>query len=262
MSKTLKALELDFLDFLLTGNPSKLAPQVAAKGQSSIETKLNIYGNAYKMRFRETIDTNHELLGLYLGDELFEAMVDGYVVKHPSRYTSLRDYTGHLPEFLRNSAPFSAHPILAELASFERLLLDVFDALDAVSISIEDVKALPAESWPTMRLRLHPSVQMFAAEWNSVESWQALRAGVAPDAANHQPDSYWLLWRGLDRLSEFRSMTADEYALIQAIVHGSDFAHMCELLTQWHTEEEAPTVFINYLSHWVANGMIAAIVNE
>ncbi len=259
MPKALQALEQAFLDYLLTGDPDILAPHVAVKGKSSVDTKLQIYNNAYKMRFREAIDTNHELLGLYLGDELFEAMVDGYVVKHPSRYTSLRDYTSHLPDFLRNNAPFSAHPILAEFANFERLLLDVFDALDAVSISIEDIRMLPAENWPEMRLRLHPSVQLFAAEWNSVESWQCLRAGVSPGAANSQPESYWLLWRGLDRLSEFRSMTADEYALIQAIVHGDDFANMCELLTQWHTEE-APVAFINYLNNWISNGMVIAIV--
>jgi hypothetical protein len=256
MSNELHVLEQVFLDYLLTGDPAHLAPHVAVKGSASVDTKLDIYSNAYKMRFREAIETNHEILGLYLGDELFDLMVQGYVKQYPSRYTSLRDYTAHLPVFLSNSQPFSEYPIVAELAGFERLLLDVFDAPDAEPVTIDALLKIPAEDWPITKLRLHPSTQLFTAHWNSVESWQALKAEENPDAASPQPNSHWLLWRGWERLSEFRSITAEEFELMQAITHGGDFAHMCELLTQWHSEDEAPVEFIQFLTTLISQGMV------
>lgn len=260
MSNALQTMEQIFLQFLLTGDSANLSPHVAVKGKSSVDLKLNIYSNAYKMRFRETIETNHEVLGRYLGDELFDAMVGGYVKQYPSRYVSLRDYTAHLPSFLSDTQPFSDYPIVAEIANFERLLLDVFDALDADPVTIEDLQGMPPADWPNMRLRLHPSVQMFTAHWNSVESWNAIKAEANPDAATCQPDSHWLLWRGLDRLSEFRSIKAEEFELMQSIIHGADFSGMCEVLTQWHSDIEAPAEFINHLTGWISQGMIISFI--
>lgn len=256
----LSAIQHRFMDYLLTGNVDPFIQDIAAKGGVSVDVRAQIYQYAYKQRLRETIETDHEMLGLYLGDEMFDAMVDHYVVQHPSQFYSLRDFTTQLPQFLEKHLPFSDYPILAEMARFERLLLDVFDALDAQVCSTQNLRDILPESWPEMKLRLHPSLQFFAADWNSVESWRALKAGDAPDPAVQQPGGQWLLWRGTDRLTQFRSLIPEEHSLLDAALHGANFATLCEMLGAERGEEDAPAAALNYLVNWLENGMITALV--
>lgn len=248
--------------YLLSGDGSAFRSVVSVSGKADAETCMHIYGNAYRVRLRETIETDHEILGLYLGDDLFEQMVNGYVTQYPSHYASLRDFTIRLPQFLEHQSPFGEHPILSEIARFERLLLDVFDAPDAIPATMDDLRALPTEQWPEMRIRFHPSVQLFTAAWNSVEAWNALKQGQAPDPASHQPASHWLLWRGTDRLSQFRSLPPDECVLLFAALHGSNFATLCEIMAEWHGDESAATVILGHLSDWLDNGIIATIAGS
>lgn len=248
-----------FLHYLVTGEAGAFLPEIAVAENVSAETRARIYGNAYNIRLRETMETDHEMLGIYLGDDLFEEMVKGYVGQYPSRFTSLRDYTAHLPRFLAATPPFSAHPILAEIAAFERLLLDVFDAPDMPRATLDDLRALPAELWPQMRLRFHPSVQMFRAEWNSVESWSAIKHGAPPDPAG-QTEGWWVLWRGTDRLSQFRSLTAMEQTLLETALRGGDFSVLCEIMAEQPEVDDAAAAMLGHFCDWLNNGIVHTLV--
>ena len=96
-------------------------------------------------------------------------MVAGYIAAYPSRETSLRYFSEQLPIFLANTKPFSEHPVLAELARFERYLLTAFDASDAQAASAAMLSQIPAQDWPQLHFRLHPSVQRYQSDWNAVE---------------------------------------------------------------------------------------------
>jgi hypothetical protein len=61
----------------------------------------------------------------------------------PSKHPSLRFFADRLPDYLQNTAPFSDHPILAEMASFERTLLNVFDSADADTLSQQLLQQIP-----------------------------------------------------------------------------------------------------------------------
>ena len=163
-------LQKRFLGFL-TDRGEDIRDLVVDDQGISADTRLHIYRNACRLRLRGAIDTDHEVLGRYLGDELFDRMVQEYIARYPSRFFSLRDFTAHLPVFLRETAPFSGHPIVAEIAAFERLLLDVFDAPDLPRAGVNRLRGLTLDQWPGLRLRFHPSVQLFNTRWNSVESW-------------------------------------------------------------------------------------------
>jgi hypothetical protein len=240
----------------LTGQGDDIRDLVAEQGEVSIETRLGIYRNAYRLRLRETVDTDHEMLGLYLGDALFEQLVDAYIERHPSHFFSLRDFTSHLPLFLREAPPFADHPILAELAAFERLLLDVFDAPDAPRANIAHLRQLSPDRWPELQLRFHPSMQLFRAEWNCVECWQALKAGETPPAASPQPASHWLLWRGRDRLSQFRSLPPPERALILETLAGAPLSALCERLASDLPQAQVGTHLLEVLREWLDQGLI------
>lgn len=254
----LAELQRQFLDYLLSRDAAFLE-HVLDQGPVDRETRAEIYRKGYRLRLRDAIDTDHEMLGLYLGDDLFEQMVEGYIDWRPSTYTSLRHFAEDLPQYLRTHAPFSEHPLIAELAAFERMLLFAFDAADAERVTAAALPEMPAEHWPGMRVRFHPSVQLFVARFNSVESWQALKGGKAPPPAAEQPEVTWLLWRNGERVTEFRPLDASEQALFQAALTGMDFAGLCELLASWHMPEAVGAEALRLLEGWLEAGIVSRL---
>jgi len=251
-------LQTRFIDFL-SGKSGLITCSVAEQGNIDAGTRLNIYRNAYQIRLKQALETDHEMLGIYLGDELFELMATGYIAAHPSSFTSLRHFGDRLPEYLKQAEPFNAHPIASELAFFERRLLDVFDAPDSQRVPLSALREIPPGDWPNMKLRFHPSTRLFAAGWNSIESWKALKAGQDPPAAQLQGDAYWLLWRGDDLLSGFRPVDTDEYFLLSLAIEGNSFAALCESLLSRHDEDRTGAICLNYVSRWFEQGIIKDI---
>ncbi|MFC3814236.1 putative DNA-binding domain-containing protein [Lysobacter sp. GCM10012299] len=229
-----------------------------ARGQMPATLGLGIYGNAYGARLREALEHDHAVLGTYLGDELWERMSEGFIATHPSRVRSLRDFGSGLPGFLASTEPFAAHPQLAELARFERCLLDGFDAADDERLAWGDLVGVPQAAWPTLRLALHPSFQLFEARFNSVETWQAIKAGQTPPPAV-AVDACWALWRDDERVCRFRSLDGREHASIRHFLDDGGFAGLCEALATDLALIEVPGVALGYLQSWCAEGWLARV---
>ncbi|MGD2082589.1 MAG: DNA-binding domain-containing protein [Chromatiales bacterium] len=254
---SLHELQSTFLDFLLEGSGG-CEGLVADDARVGRARRLAIYANAYRLRLREAIETDHPALGAYLGDELFDRMVHGYVRAHPSRGRSLRHFADSLPGYLAGTPPFDGHPQIAELAAFERVMLDAFDAPEAPRRSLSDLIDLEAGAWPGMGLRLHPSCRVFRPQWNAVEIWKAIKAGtVPPDPA---PVAHaWLVWRGTDRLTHFVPLGADGLYMLEAMADGAAFASACEGLLRWHDESAVSAAALGHLSSWLGHGLVSEV---
>ena len=79
---------------------------------------------------------DHELLHLYLGDEMFDEMAHAYVKARPSGHPNLRWFSQGLPEFLRANAPYGQYPVLGDLAALEKALNDAFDGSDGAVVTL------------------------------------------------------------------------------------------------------------------------------
>jgi hypothetical protein len=259
----LKNTQTAFMDFILAteddqnaeGFRSLIVDQVGI----GVEKRMQIYASAYSIRLKETIETDHEMLGLYLGDELFDKMAAEYVASHPSSFHSLRQFCEALPQFLREDNFFSQHAVLSDLAGFERALLHAFDAQECPRATFSDLQAIDGQLWPGIRFRFHASLQIFRCESNAVESWQALKQGETPPAADYSSKRAWMLWRGTNRISEFISLAPYQLALLQGFLEGKDFAQQCECMLQWFDEESAPAEVLSAMQAWFELGIIRSI---
>lgn len=246
--------------YLLGEEPGEdpIIGHIVDQGEIDASTRLDIYRNAVAMRFRETIETDHEILGLYLGDDLFDEMVAGYLTKHPSKVRSLRQYADALPAYLTKHEPFVQHPQIAELARFERLLLTAFDAADSVRVTLHELQVVQPQEWPQMQFRFHPSFQIFLSAWQAVPIWQALKSEQAPpEPANVA--SIWAVWRNEELLTEFCSISAEEHRLLVAALAGNHFAALCELLLEYHKEDEVAGQALQNLQLWISRGWLGLL---
>jgi hypothetical protein len=253
MSK-LAERQQQLMDYVL-GHNEAIAEHVIETGEASKALRLHIYRNNYNAGLREAIDTDFEMLGTYLGDDLFEQMVRGYIKAYPSHCYSLKYFGDHLPVFLRENEPFKQHPQLAELARFERLLLRAFDASESQRALPQALQQLEPSLWPELRLAFHPSVQIFKAEINVVEIWQALKGNNTPPDVVFQP-FVWVLWRNHDRLTEFRSIDAFEQLMLEAFLQGVNLADVAEQLLAYQQNADPTQPMVQCLLDWLEHGWV------
>ncbi len=264
MSNHLAQQQKEFLDFLTFQQPAEQASfrhQVEDNGNIDINTRLGIYQNAYKIRLQETIDTDHNVLGMYLGGELYDLMMTEYISCNPSQQFSLRHFSQQLPHFLSVQSPFNDHPQLFELARFEQRLLNAFDAPDSERASFEALKELPPQDWPELKLRFHPSVQLLENNWNVVEIYKALKENQVPPDPVHEENN-WLLWRNSENLTEFRPINEVAYTMLVDFQKGSNFSQVCQSLLELMSEKDVSNAALEILIYWLNSGVVARLVSQ
>ncbi len=219
--------------------------------------RLAIYQNAYFIRLKEVIDSDHPVLGLFLGDDLFDLMVKNYVKKYPSKYKSLRHFGDRLPQFLQDELPFKDNQIIASIARFERELMNVFDGEDSSFANFEDLQQIAPNEWPELKFRLNTSRLKFFTRFNTIEIWQSLKSKKTPPEVLSGDEKNWIIWRNKELVTEFKHFSSLELKLFEAFEKGQTLAQASEILVE--LEEEAGAFLINSLQQWFSSGLIAEI---
>jgi hypothetical protein len=219
--------------------------------------RVGVYHHAYRARLIEALRSNLPVLHRVLGDDDFAALALAYLADRPSRQPSIRWFGDGLSGWLADHPDTLPHPALADLAAMEWALGCSFDAADAVSLTFEDLTAMPAEQWPDARFAAHPSVHLLALQWVVEPTWQALTrdeeaATDEPEALAHQ----LLIWRqGLE--TRWRSLQPDEAAVLTACAAGEPFTTLCELATAYQGDS-APAWVAGTLRRWVDDGLLVS----
>lgn len=260
-------LELKKLQLLVTSSlkensdiaPVEVLKHIRSLSPLSNEERFSIYKNGYSIRLRSVIDTDHENLGIYLGDELYDLMVKQYIEKYPSQYKSLRYFGSNIPKFLKEENPFREYPVLAYIARFERALLDVFDAKDASQVSFETLQVIPAKDWPLLTICFHPSLVIFESKYSAVSCWKAIKDKTSPpDASDSGQIQNWLLWRNLSGITEYRIVEQAELSFLESLASGGNLEYSAEKLTEFHGEKTGEYI-ISFLREWFNDGMISSL---
>jgi hypothetical protein len=224
------------------------------------EPLLRIYRHAYRARLIGALRDNFGVLPRAMGDEAFDALATAYVDQHPSREPSIRWFGDRLAEFMATDGGLVPHPALVDLARMEWALRGAFDAADGPLLTREALAALPAEAWPQLVLRLHPSVQRLQLDWAVEPAWKALHdEDGEPTLPEPQPLPHTLLvWRPVLDTRWRSAESALEAVLLDAVADGEPFAALCERAAQAEGEAAAAARVVSALQQWVAEGLLAA----
>jgi hypothetical protein len=148
---------------------------------------------------------------------------------------------------------------LAELATLEWTLAEVFDAADREPLARAALAAVHPDGWSDLRFEFHPSLRQLRLQWNTTAVWRALSRGEAPpdpECAEHPAP--WLLWRQ-NLQNYFRSMPDDEAAALNSALRGANFGEMCEALAEWLAVDAVPLRAASLLGVWADSGIIVAV---
>jgi hypothetical protein len=253
----LRGLQQDMQRYLL-GEVSGVTAAIVDAPPLGAADRLAIYRNAYQVRLIDALHETYPVLHGLLGDEAWIELGQAYVAAHPSLFRSIRWYGRELPDFMAGSVPYSDAPILSEIALLEWTLSEVFDATDAPSLRRADLSAVEPSGWGSLTFQFHPSLRRLSLSWNTAAVWKAMSSDETPPSPDLSDAPVpWLLWRK-DLQNYFRSMSAVESAALDAALHGSDFAQICEGLCALLPQEEIPAAAASLLGAWADGGMISS----
>lgn len=259
MSSQLKQLQQSFLNYLL-GKPSTVITHIQSTVDTSAEQRLGIYASGYRLRLKEALSTDYERLHRYLGDDLFNQLMNAYIDNNKSHHPSLRDYSQHMSELLSTYEPFSNLPELLEIQRIEQAFNLSFDAADCNTITLDDLANLSPVAWPGMQLKFHPSLALLTTQYNTFPIWRALSEEKEP-AALEKDATDWVVWRR-DLISRYRALPENEAYALKIAVHGGNFSDLCEGLLHYHNEQETPQQAVIFLQTWINEKMVCAIASH
>jgi hypothetical protein len=152
---------------------------------------------------------------------------------------------------------------VVELAEFEWRQVMAFDAADTPLASIDELRTLPPEQWMTLKLELHPSLQLISCYSNAPTLWHSLNSLLDKDKIAvaiefTQEAQAWLMWRENLQVV-YRPIDATEAWALNAFLTQKNFADVCEGLCEWIAAEHVPAQVAQYLQHWIRGGLVVKI---
>ena len=250
--------QADFQRGILSGDDSVLA-EIPDSPKEKRETLFGVYRYAYGSRLVDALRNDHELLHLYLGDEMFDEMGHAYVKARPSEHPNLRWFSQGLPEFLRSNAPYSQYPVLGDLAALEKALNDAFDGSDGAVVSLADVAAFAPDIWKDLTFTAHPTTVRLDLTTNAAAIWRALKNDeTPPDAETLQEPARLLVWRQ-ENTPMFRELPAEEAMMWDEAAAGMAFGVLCSMLATYDDPDSAAARGASYLHGWVTGGLLSGV---
>jgi len=253
VSGQLSRIQAAFQHRMLSGADG-LEPYLAEGGH------IGVYDHAYRARLQEILAGDFPALHSLMGDEAFGQVINGYLDAHPSRRRSVRWLGAALGDWLRETAPWSAHREAADMAAFEWALGLAFDAPDAPVVAQVDLMTTAAESWPGLRFGFHPALTVISLHHDVTGFQQAVAGEREPEAAPEPLDrpASWAIWRDHDSLiAMFRRLEPDEAAMLDNARAGADFSVLCDTLSFGAEGDDAAMRAAGLVLGWVQSGWVS-----
>jgi hypothetical protein len=219
--------------------------------------RVQIYRHAYRARLRDVLRDVFEKTRAYVGDAAFDQLGGEFIQARPPRHRNLRWYGAGFDAWLATAIPDA--PEVAELASIDWQLRLAFDAADDIATVAPLAVDLAGVDWTRAGCRFTSTLGLSPLHSNAAAIWTALDAASPPPAAGPLAAPAWLLvWRKAWQ-AQFRTIAADERALLDALRTGMPLAAACAELGATLGPAPAAALAAACLPRWVDDGLVVGL---
>jgi len=226
--------------------------------QQSPEQRLSIYQHAYFARLLDVLRELFPCTRFAVGDETFDELATGYLLRHPPRSYTLARLADRFGEYLDETRPRDEpwSRFVVELVRLEEAIDHIFDGPGPERLP---PFALPAGADARLQLRLVPGFELHTFSFPVSDFYTDWKAGRKPAWPQPQEQHVALLRR--DYVVRRYDLTAVQAALLTAIRGGAALqdalaaAAACEPATAF---EELSALVRRWFTHWSAAGFFAA----
>lgn len=237
-----------------------IAEHITGNDRLSPAEQADLYRRQFFLRHVDSLVEDHAGLVHYLGDDGFEALAYAYLEKHPPRTPSLRDLGADIAAFVETWEGLPAHlrGVCTDMARYELIMVELFDAADVPPPDAQRLAALPQEAWLTQPLVLTSLLRLVEFRHPVPDLRVAIKLGdCAKEPPPPEPIRYGI-FRMDDRIS-FHRLSSEAHALLSLLMDGEPLASACERLSQTLTEESASRVEAEvgeWFQRWASWGWI------
>ncbi len=255
-SARLSQFQTQFREFLYRGHHEEvLAGQVRSVGCTSANDRLDVYRNAYFIRLEAALAHDFPVTEKILGKKNFARCAGDYALASPSSAPSLREFGHQFADWLH----VEKSVMLGDLAAIEWAALNVFDGPDANAADPHRLQVFTPEDWPSLQIRLMPTLTLLALGSNADRVWLAKGEHVELDAS---PVHNIALWRGERYRPMLAEVDSDNYAVISVIAREPELAVASERLAEEFDSATVPQRIAATLHRALAHGWIASIEKD
>jgi hypothetical protein len=228
--------------------------EVAGQFSEHARPGLAVYLNNYRAQLLSCLSASYPVVRAWIGDAAFEAAAARHIDAVPPHAWTLDAYGLDFVETLEAIYPMD--PEIAELAHLERELGLAFVGADAGSL---DAAALAGIDWDAAVLHFVPTFTQLPVTTNVGAIWSAINANESPPPAVCLPKPASLaIWRD-GFAPRFRTVEAEEAAVIRQVGEGHTFGAICAALAERLGEERAAATAGALLSQWLSDHLIERV---
>jgi hypothetical protein len=249
------------------GGPSGFDPVlidcVEGNGRLRAQERVNIYAEMYFARLVEVLKSDFPRVAALLGCDRFHAIVSEYLARYPSTHPSLRYLGRFFPGFLKGYPETADFSFLGDLAALEWARVEVFDAVDAEPLQVEQLQRIAPGEWPTLQFQIIPAFQIVHSAWPVHEIWNV--AGTEETLSllkEMSPEKTTLrIWR--ENFSVYHAkMDSVEQTAIHCLLTEQPFASVCVALEDVASVEDAASAVGSLLLRWIEDGILKRFTKE
>jgi hypothetical protein len=214
--------------------------------------RLEIYADMYFVRIHDVLAEEYAKTAALIGAAGFHGLVLDYLDECRPDHPSMREVGARLPAFLAVHSTTAGRPWLAELARLERARLEMVDSADAETLTLEALRALPPERFPSLRLPLVPSHTLFATRFDVVSLWRSDDPATVPEPS---PTALVIWRRELEVLH--RAVDGEEADWLRRLERSDvTFEELCAGLGRGRTDEAAAARAFELVGRWANDGLL------
>ena len=137
--------------------------------------RFAVYRNNVVVSLIDALADTYPVVHALVGEEFFRAMARVFALGHPPRSRIMAYYGGEFADFVAAFTPATSVPYLADVARLEMARVRAYHAADADPVPHHALlAALDApQQLATLRLALHPSVQVITSAFAVRSIWAA-----------------------------------------------------------------------------------------